>query len=367
MTAGIALAVVLWLGVLARLPAIRQNRRQLVLWGSLVSGALAVTVAVPALDAGRDVPMVAQLLGVVSAYLLLRLISLVTGSGRVAWQRGLTAATLIFLVLAGRHGVPASPARLTAGLTPLETAYWVVLEGYLAAVLFLAGWACATVRRAAPAGALRDGLLAMGAGSLLMAGYATGKLLLVLTRGAGVHLDFAVWEPYPNALRAAGLVLFVAGGTAPPVARLRSALGAYRQLLVLRPLWNAIREAFPQVVLMPPARSALLFPGSAGARLRVYRRVIEIRDGMLALREHLPACPAAPPGEDPAVTEARALIEALRRRERGEPPADPGGSWATVGPEMADEVAWLSRVSAAFRVLRRSAGARTPRPAGSPR
>ncbi|WIM98969.1 hypothetical protein ACTOB_002597 [Actinoplanes oblitus] len=367
MTAGSALAAVLWLGVLARLPAIRQNRRQRLLWGSLLAGALAVTAALPALDAGRDVPVPAHLFGVLSAYLLLRLISLVTGSGRASRQRALTAAVLVFLGLAGWHGMPASPDRLTAGVTPLQTAYWVVFEGYLTLVLLLAGWACATVRRAAPAGALRDGLLAMGAGSLLLAGYSVGTLVLVLGRGCGVRVDFGTWEVYPDALRAAGVVLFVAGGTAPPMARLRATFDAYRSLAVLRPLWNAIRQAFPQVVLMPPARSALTFPGSAGARLRVYRRVIEIRDGMLALREHLPAGPAAPPGEDPAVTEARALIEALRRRALGEPPAEPDGSWAAVGPEMADEVAWLSRVSTAYRELSRPAGARTPRPAGSPR
>ncbi|BCJ46542.1 hypothetical protein GCM10010168_61810 [Actinoplanes ianthinogenes] len=367
MTAGAALATVLWLGTLARLPAIRENARQRLLWGSLLAGALAVTVALPALNAGRDVPMPAHLLGVFSAYLLLRLISLVTGSGRVARQRALTAAVLAFLVLTGWHGVPACADSLTAGVTPRDAAYWLVLDGYLILILIRAGWACATVRRGAPAGALRDGLLAMGAGSLLLAGYAAGELALVLVRGAGVQVDFRVWQPYPEALHAAGLVLFVAGGTAPPAARLRAVLGAYRTLLVLRPLWNAIRRAFPQVVLMQPARAALVFPGSAGARLRVYRRVIEIRDGMLALREHLPACPAAPPGEDPAVTEARALIEALRRRASGEPPAEPGGAWAVVGPEMADEVAWLSRVSAAYRVLSRQSGARTPRPAGSPR
>jgi hypothetical protein len=362
-----ALAVLLWAAVVARAALLRRDRRQQLLWSSLLTSALAVTLSLPAAHSGRDVPVVGHLCGVVSAALLLRLISAVTGRGRAARQWAVTAAVLAFLTVAGWHGVPSSPARLDAGITPLQTAYWAVLEGYLVVVMALACWACATVRRAAPPGALRGGLLAMGLGSLLMAGYALGKLTLVLVRGAGTPVDFAAWDPLLDALRSIGLVLFIAGGAAPPIARLRSALHAYRSLLVLRPLWSAVRQAFPDVVLMQPARSALVFPGVAGARLRVYRRVIEIRDGMLALRDHLPAGPGVPADEDPATTEARAIAEALQRHARGEPPAEPNGTWAPVGPEMADEVAWLSRVSVAFRALRRADDAPTPRPAGSPR
>ncbi|KUL41724.1 MAB_1171c family putative transporter [Actinoplanes awajinensis] len=363
------LAVLLWAVVLARLALLRRDRRQRLLWGSLCAGATAITIALPALQSGRDVPLAAHLCAILGAHLLLRLVSAVTGAGQAGVQWALAGAVLLVMAVTGRHGVPAGPARLTAGVTPVETVYWVVFEGYLVTVLVLAGWACATVRRAAPAGALRGGLLAMGAGCLLLAGFGAGRLVLVLARSGGVAVDFTAWDPWLGALRGAGLVLFVAGGAAPPVARLRAVLAAYRSLLVLRPLWGAVRQAFPHVVLMRPAHSALAWPGAAGGRLRVYRRVIEIRDGMLALREHLPACPAAPPGEDPAVTEARALIEALRRRAHGEPPADPGGNWAPVGPEMTDEVVWLSRVSVAFRGLNRAAAgrARLPRPAGSPR
>jgi hypothetical protein len=164
--------------------------------------------------------------------------------------------------------------------------------------------------------------------------------------------------------------------------------------------------------------------------LRLYRRVIEIRDGMLALKSFLPStyapatvatkehsstyasstapakgksdefapdtaqakaqsisyaadtvqAEAEPDAYDQdtalsgaradaygkAMLEARAIALALHRRAAGEPPCERPGSWAPVGPEMADEVAWLSLVARAYRRI--SPGAvRIPRPSGSVR
>jgi hypothetical protein len=144
--------------------------------------------------------------------------------------------------------------------------------------------------------------------------------------------------------------------------RVRTVLRAYRTLLALRPLWSAMRQAFPEMVLWRPARSAVELRGVAGVRLRLYRRVIEIRDGMLALRDHLPARTVIGDA-DPAAAEARAITVALRRRGAGQPAASPPRQWAPVGPEMADEVAWLCAVSAAYRRIS-AEGARTPTPAG---
>jgi hypothetical protein len=153
--------------------------------------------------------------------------------------------------------------------------------------------------------------------------------------------------------------------------RTRAALRAYRSLVVLRPLWTAIRDAFPEIILVVPGRAAFERGGADNGQLRLYRRVIEIRDGMLALRPHLPASFA--PGGDPAVAEARGIALALHRRAAGEPPEVNPGAWAPVGPDVPDEVAWLSRVSAAFGEPARGPAALTgpgvplPRPCGSAR
>ena len=150
----------------------------------------------------------------------------------------------------------------------------------------------------------------------------------------------------------------------------------------------------PRNVVAPPARAALQLTGVGGVRLRLYRRVIEIRDGLLALRPYLPAgCPqtaspqtantetantetAGPEAADPDA-EALRILAALRQRELGLPPDGTPGRWAPVGPEMNDEVAWLSSVSRAYKRQSRAghlgksginrSDAPTPRPSGSPR
>jgi hypothetical protein len=105
--------------------------------------------------------------------------------------------------------------------------------------------------------------------------------------------------------------------------------------------------------------------GVDDVHLRLYRRVIEIRDGMLALRPYL--ADDAPEGADPAQAEAAAIASALRRRAQDESTTPRKEGFAEVGPEMADEVAWLSRVSRAYRRGPVTASARTPRPSGSAR
>jgi hypothetical protein len=240
-------------------------------------------------------------------------------------------------------------------------AYWVVLEAYLGAVLVTATVLFWTIARLAPAGLPRAGLRAMAGGSALIAVYSAFKAVLIVVHGFGVAVDFPAIEPPAHALQGLGMLIAVAGGLVAAAGRARAAAAAYRSLLVLRPLWTAMRDAFPEVILFSPRRAVIELAGVDDVHLRLYRRVIEIRDGMLALRDHRPA--DLPGGGDPAVTEACAIAVALHNLDNHHKPANPG-TWAAVGPDMADEVAWLSRVSRAYRVTR---AARTPTPCGSAR
>ncbi|MBB2943727.1 hypothetical protein FB565_003456 [Actinoplanes lutulentus] len=343
MIAAASVAALFWVAVLARLPSLLDPRRR-VLCANLLACALAITVALPAVAAGRPAPVAAHLLAIVAAHLLLRFVSLITATGHGRFQSALTGGVLVLLTIEASGRVLSAAPRITE-----NTAYWVTFEAYLAVVLLLGARACVIIGRAAPAGLLRRGLLTMAAGILLIFGYASTKAILVAT----APWQSAAWEPWLVGLRSAGAVLYVAGGAVPAAARLGTVLRAYRMLLILRPLWSAMRDAFPEVVLMRPARAALEMTGEAGVRLRLYRRVIEIRDGLLALRPYLVlpdlVLPDADGCTDPAAAEARRIAGALRRRADGEPPAAAPGRWAHVGPEMADEIAWLSRVSQAFR------------------
>jgi len=371
MTLATILVVLLWATVVLRLPTLWRDRRQRALWATVFALALCKTVEFPPVAATLHTPVLAHLFGVLATLGLLRFVALVTGTGSLRWHYALTSAVLALLValavLAG--GIDTSPEVLGGDLAPAAIAYWVVLEAYVGAVTVTATVLFFQVGRAAPAGLPRLGLWAISAGLAVIALCTAIQTVLIVAHRFGVPVDFGALEPVEQAVLAVADLVAVAGCLVPTTRRARAAADAYRSLLVLRPLWKAMRDAFPEIILFSPRRALIELAGVDDVHLRLYRRVIEIRDGMLALRDHLPE--RVPAGADPAVTEALGIALALRRRAAGWPPTDRPGSWAAVGPDMADELAWLGRVSLAYRRL---AGAEigpdavpTPRPSGSAR
>lgn len=352
-----ALLVLLWGTAAVRLPTVWRDRRQRALWITLCALALAKTCTSP--------PMLPHLFGLLAAFFLLRFLTMVTGAGRRRWPPAVTAGVLVALgtlaLVSG--GIHTRAELLSRDLPPSVVAYWVVLELYLGAVLVAATVLFGRVARHAPAGLPRLGMWSIAVGLALIATYAAVKTVLIVAHGFGAGVDFPAIAPVADLGRAVGTILAVVGAVVPTGRRARSVWSAYRSLLALRPLWKAMRDAFPEVILFTPRRAAIELAGVDDVHLRLYRRVIEIRDGMLALRAYLPEDP--PAAADPAQGEATAIALALARKQRGEPPVERPGGWQPVGPEMADEVAWLSRVSRA-RVTARDA-APTPTPSGSAR
>ncbi|MCU7722736.1 hypothetical protein ODJ79_03315 [Actinoplanes sp. KI2] len=347
MSFAVVLLAVLWAATIARLPTLLRDRRQRAMWASLFAGALAETSIYPPVARAVGRPILPYLLADVSTFVLLWFLAVLTGRGIRRWQWALTVVALVALLALDAAG-PSSAAAV---------AFWVVVEGYLIAVLTSGTVLFLSVARAAPAGLPRLGLRTIAAGWSLI------SLAAALTTVPIVLADFEeVATPAPY-VQGAGTLLAVGGALVPAGRRARVVLGEYRSLLVLRPLWTAMRDAFPEVILFSPGRAVVEMAGVDEVRLRLYRRVIEIRDGMLALRPYL--CGGVP--ETPQA-EAAAIAEALRRRARGIAPCAESPGFAPVGPEMADEVAWLSRVSRAYRRgTVTPAAAPTPRPSGSAR
>lgn len=365
MLTGIVL-VLLWGTVLIRLPTLWRDARQRAMWATLCSLALAKTFATPGVNTLVDlvVPyarVVPHLLGVATAFFLLRFISLITDHGATRphaarYQRvlaGAVLATLIVLAAVTRGGIAAGGTDLTRDSAPPATAaYWVVLNGYLGAVLVVAAALFWRISRSAGAGLLRHGLRAMATGTALVALYAVLKTSLIVVHSFGVPMSFASIEPAANALRSFGTIVAIVGAAVPAGGRLRAVFRAYRSLRALRPLWLVMRRTFPDIILFPRRRALLELAGVDDVRLRLYRRVIEIRDGMLALRGHLPAGALTEArryvGADAALVEACGIALALERHRARHPPTENGDHWAEIGGELADEVAWLTEVSAAF-------------------
>jgi len=117
-----------------------------------------------------------------------------------------------------------------------------------------------------------------------------------------------------------GGMLFLAGVTYPGLRARVSALRRRRQHRreheALAPLWTVLVEAFPSIVLRtPPRRGDRLAP--RGIHRVHYRRVIEIRDGLVQLSPYLDADFGEVVATDPGAA-ATALKTALRRHADGE-------------------------------------------------
>ncbi|MGW4523268.1 MAB_1171c family putative transporter [Amycolatopsis sp. NPDC004378] len=202
----------------------------------------------------------------------------------------------------------------------------------------------------------------------------TGLWLLVVGVGAAVAWTFwdiddvrrlaetariGAREDLPSSVLAAATIgLVTAGATlsawSPAVSSVLGRVRAYRAYRRIEPLWTALRAAVPGIALDPGRELA------GGAEFALYRRVIEIRDGHLALRAHFdPELPsrAEAAARRAGVREAdlAATVEAVtlaaaieagragRRFERGEM-TDP-----LPDADVTTEAAWLIQVSRAWR------------------
>jgi hypothetical protein len=168
-----------------------------------------------------------------------------------------------------------------------------------------------------------------------------------------------------TALAGTAAILVTVGATipawGPPLARFHDRLSQWRAHRRLRPLWADLAAMTPDIALSPVA-SGLAALGLRDAGIQLYRRVIEIYDGRMALRPYLDSAVAEHTrgladdaglvGTDrDAVVEATRLaagIEAMKRGmqavdEDDSVPPSPGGT------SLSDEAAWLITVTRAYR------------------
>lgn len=183
-----------------------------------------------------------------------------------------------------------------------------------------------------------------------------------------VELGYAVRDVLASTtLGAVSVTLVVIGATMPAWGSRVGIPSAYRWLdrrracRRLYPLWRDLCRAAPDIALdaVPSGLADALVVQDLGFRL--YRRVVEIRDGRLAVGTHLPpgvAEHAESMGRDAgltgnklhAVVEAGCLRAAIQARSlayqnSGNPALPP----TIGGAEVADEVAFLELVADAYR------------------
>ncbi|MBA8823304.1 hypothetical protein FHX42_000633 [Saccharopolyspora lacisalsi] len=239
---------------------------------------------------------------------------------------------------------------------PTLTVYTLTYAAYLAAALLDLSWlALRSLRHTR--GWLRAGMIMLSLGALLGISYVIDKTAGVLTE----VVTGTAAEPYcPSAFATVGCtfaigmpalsVLAILVGAAlptlgPRVGTVSRWFGDRRRYRHLDPLWRALSEHVPEVGTAAPVDAAL--PRRAMS-LRLYRRVIGIRDGLMVLRPFRDD-PEAP--RRSAAAEAAEITTALERYRAGVRPSDRAAVSTVTETDFAAEARWLTLVSQEFRAL----------------
>ncbi|WP_432851088.1 MAB_1171c family putative transporter [Amycolatopsis sp. CA-161197] len=243
---------------------------------------------------------------------------------------------------------------------PFLIAYELVFVVYGVLSLTLVAVFFARFAMRARAGSLRTGLWLIFAGVVAAVAWTLWDLDDVAALVSDGRVEAT--EDLPAAvLGAACVVLAVAGSTlsvwGPSLATPFRWLRAYRGYRRIEPLWTVLRDAVPGIAL-DPARGL-----GRGAEFALYRRVIEIRDGHLALRPYFdPDLPArvvdrarrdgVPTRRVAATVDAATLAAALVAREadhRFQPDDADAPLSRAVAADVSAEAAWLVEVTRAWR------------------
>ncbi|GAB1510456.1 MAB_1171c family putative transporter [Actinophytocola sp. KF-1] len=347
-----------WVVLLARRPGDDHARRYV--RHILLGLAISLTVLTPAghaavngLAGTHDLPRLIGHAGMLlTAWAGLGLLLHVNGMRRrwhTWWLAGAFCVMCVFFALTPNIE-PASP-----WVFEYVLAYVLAQLPVYAAIM----WLGLRYARLADTTALRVALRMVVAGTAIAAVYLVNKAVLSASYRVGFADPFGHTSFAGKVLPTTAYLLVLIGAPLPAAV---AWLGRYRRFLRLGPLWRALYRADPAIALDPPSVPDFLVLGRL--RLRLYRRVIEIRDGLLALRPYRDPAVAATardratragltgPEHDAAV-EAAVVAAALRARAEGRTPRGDGETAVTGGADLAGETEFLGRVARAYRTLPR--------------
>jgi hypothetical protein len=281
-----------------------------------------------------------------------------------AFAAVLAAMTILFLLTPKTPENPTDFAASNAG-QPYYAAYLLLYMAAFAVMQIEVIRLCVRYARNCGRPWLRRGLRTATAGAAFALIYCLARTADAV--GALAGLDVRTWEPIARVGVSAGDILYLIGWTMPSWGPRLSAAWAwiadYRAHRSLYALWAALYELAPQMALDPPRTRTGDILSMRDMHFRLHRRVIEIQDGILALRPHLAAAvadgPAATGAPHPAAAPlgyvgpaviAAQLRTAMDAKASNAPPASvvapvpvPGGQDGFEG-----EMRWLVGVARAF-------------------
>lgn len=345
----------MWLVVVLRLPQVIRNLKQRPLWTAVVLMAVVTTLYLDvAQQALADhIGAYAAYLGthlatVVSAAAILYFIMAANGYRRYApWlyaATGVTIAVLLWVYIA-EH--PRNPRPGHAPELPLG--YFILVSGFSVVALVVCALVCGYGARRADNWTMRWALFALTIGWAANALPWLLNIVWLVTRDLG----WIAWFSQIDGISALGLSIGAALPLVPAIQQSFHNSNAYRRL---GPLWQSLTDAFPDVRLTQPAISQALYP----VRLRLYRRVVEIRDAMIVLRSYVSADDMQAAHEQverhkvpDAVVDASVtacwLVAALHYRQQGRTPVTQTDNIAGVGGDnFEQEIEFLLQVADAY-------------------
>jgi hypothetical protein len=297
--------------------------------------------------------------------LLLRLTNNRASRRRMWWLAVVLAGMAVTFALADtRVNDVGFNSRYAAAPWVLE--YWLIyLAGLVPVLVDVArlGWRCLAVSRKR-AVRLRMWMTSAGAGALVV--YHVHKGYSFAARRFGM--------PYPEVinqvldryltLTAFLLVLLAAALPRSRTPAVRGWIHRYVTYQRLRPLWMMFYRVNPWIALTPPRPMVLDLLDPRDLDMRLYRRVVEIRDGRLAIQPYLEphmvetarlqASQAGKTGQELNVAvEAMILTEGLRAYRSGAPRPDEPVAAAAIpgGPDLHSDTAFLADVARALHAL----------------
>jgi len=378
--------VLTWAAVLYKVPALRRRPDDWSLrtfWLTLLALAITLTVLLPPVYLGVDalfrVPNLTRLLAhtltllaswSVQAYLAYLNYPEVEARPSVRRSGWILLGTLVFMtiffVLAPVDDEAPLDFMTRYGNAPFILEYRLVFLLYLGFALVNVVGLCWRYAGLADRPALSLGLRIDALGAVVGIGYVVHETARVVTMRFGVGYPIRDSDEFTQLLVAVSITLIVVGSTIPSwgahvgIPALYEWLGQYRALRQLHALWQLLCNAAPEIALVPP-RSALADAlDLRDLRFRLYRRVVEIRDGELALRSYLDSrvperardfCWKAgiPPEQFAEHVEAACVAAAVRAKARAKRPEHSAPLGQTDGvPYVAGEAAFLGRVARCY-------------------
>lgn len=378
-------ALVAWAAVLYKLSLLRRSpddpAARPYLW-TLVALASALTVlAHPVymtVDRLTGIPNLARLLGhdfiMLTAWSARTTLSYVNfpfeeARSRVRRHGAILVVALVFMaVLFGLAPVDEETMQFMSryATAPFILEYWLVFLGFL-------GVALVDIVRLDFAHAARAdnptvklGLRTVALGGIVGLGYVANEGLYVL--GAQVDATYPLGDKdmVTTVLVAGGTSLMIVGSTMPawgPIVGIPAAarwIDRYGTLRQLYPLWVDLYQASPDIALSPPLSSLVDSLSMRDLNVRLYRRVVEIRDGLLTLhsfvdpRVHAEAKTlgrSAGLSDDEliVVAEAATVAAAIRAKARGHAMAEGHVvAAAPAGSDLRGEAIYLTRLARAY-------------------